>query len=393
MGFNQYLTQAVESGHWARPSGWVSFPTTLQAGDEKFYGVYAIYENKVNELTVNFACVSDVSVDWGDGNSTTSANGVDTTHIYTYANINSPIVIDEGGYSYKTVIVEFDFTGTTTTIVRISRPGTTEEGNGNWLDIIIDNSDMVDLEYSAARSSTFLERIVLLNNNLSSDLSFGKDYTSNLKVLQGWDFSSATNVSNMFERGGDIRDENGDGINFDFSSATTGGNIFNDSLITKAGNVIVTTGTMLYRCFFNCTSLRVVGNVTLTGASSLQDTFYNNYNLYKIGTITSSATLTRIDNTFRFCRKLEDVEITDCSAITNTTNTFVFCESLRNVILTGLTVSINLSNNNMGATEIDALFTSLGTAAGAQTVTVTGNPGAATCTTSIATAKGWTVAV
>jgi len=33
----------------------------------------------------------------------------------------------------------------------------------------------------------------------------------------------------------------------------------------------------------------------------------------------------------------------------------------------------------------------LGTASGSQTITVTGNPGAGTCNTSIATAKGFTV--
>ena len=47
----------------------------------------------------------------------------------------------------------------------------------------------------------------------------------------------------------------------------------------------------------------------------------------------------------------------------------------------------------MGATALNAMFTSLGTANGSQTITVTGNPGAATCDTSIATNKGFTVVV
>jgi hypothetical protein len=40
---------------------------------------------------------------------------------------------------------------------------------------------------------------------------------------------------------------------------------------------------------------------------------------------------------------------------------------------------------------LDALYTSLGTAAGAQTLTVTTNHGTVDDTPSIATAKGWTV--
>jgi hypothetical protein len=45
----------------------------------------------------------------------------------------------------------------------------------------------------------------------------------------------------------------------------------------------------------------------------------------------------------------------------------------------------------MSASAIDALFTSLGTAVGSQTISVKRNPGSATCTTSIATSKGYTV--
>ena len=44
----------------------------------------------------------------------------------------------------------------------------------------------------------------------------------------------------------------------------------------------------------------------------------------------------------------------------------------------------------MDATALNQLFTDLPTVT-AKTIVVTGNPGAATCTTSIATAKGWTV--
>ena len=39
------------------------------------------------------------------------------------------------------------------------------------------------------------------------------------------------------------------------------------------------------------------------------------------------------------------------------------------------------------------MFTSLGTASGSQTITITGNPGSATCNTFIATSKGYTVVI
>ena len=64
---------------------------------------------------------------------------------------------------------------------------------------------------------------------------------------------------------------------------------------------------------------------------------------------------------------------------------------LRSVILTGLTRGVSVATNLLDATALDALYTSLGTAAGAQVVTVTSNPGTTSDTPSIATGKGWTV--
>jgi hypothetical protein len=50
---------------------------------------------------------------------------------------------------------------------------------------------------------------------------------------------------------------------------------------------------------------------------------------------------------------------------------------------------IDLSNCSFNSDTLDYIFGQLGTAS--KTITVTGNPGAGTCTTNIATAKGWTV--
>jgi hypothetical protein len=67
--------------------------------------------------------------------------------------------------------------------------------------------------------------------------------------------------------------------------------------------------------------------------------------------------------------------------------------SLQRFIATGLTRGITISGNLLSATEINNFFTSLGTASGAQTIVVTGNPGAATCDVTIATLKGFTVTI
>jgi hypothetical protein len=72
---------------------------------------------------------------------------------------------------------------------------------------------------------------------------------------------------------------------------------------------------------------------------------------------------------------------------------FNLATNVKSIILSGLTRGVTVDDCLMEATEIDALFTSLGTAFGSQTISVRRNPGSATCNTSIATTKGFTVVV
>ena len=79
-------------------------------------------------------------------------------------------------------------------------------------------------------------------------------------------------------------------------------------------------------------------------------------------------------------------------ANTNFTAMFQYCSSLQQSDITGTTYTISYASANLSAAALNNIYTKLGTAAGAQTITVTGNWGTATDNPSIATAKGWTVA-
>jgi hypothetical protein len=72
------------------------------------------------------------------------------------------------------------------------------------------------------------------------------------------------------------------------------------------------------------------------------------------------------------------------------TNTFSNAYNLRRIEGGNIPITFTISGCNFEATEIDELFTDLPTVSG-KTVTVSNNPGSATCTTTIATSKGWTV--
>ena len=81
------------------------------------------------------------------------------------------------------------------------------------------------------------------------------------------------------------------------------------------------------------------------------------------------------------------------TSMANNSGCFAFMGYLEEMIVPGLQNGFTIEGSNMSATALNAMFTSLGTANGSQTITVTGNPGAATCDTSIATNKGFTVVV
>ena len=71
-------------------------------------------------------------------------------------------------------------------------------------------------------------------------------------------------------------------------------------------------------------------------------------------------------------------------------NMFVNCLSLADAPLVGVKFSINVSGGKLSAAALNALYSNLATVT-SQTITVSGNWGAAGDDPTIATAKGWTV--
>ena len=128
-----------------------------------------------------------------------------------------------------------------------------------------------------------------------------------------------------------------------------------------------------------------VGSCPITGFPSM---FQGCSSLQSVELDTSSGT--NFSSMFQNCSSLQSVEL-DTSSGTSFTSMFVSCSSLSSVILTGCKYTVSVANGVLSGTALDALYTSLGTAAGSQTITVSGNHGTSSDTPSIATAKGWTI--
>jgi len=163
--------------------------------------------------------------------------------------------------------------------------------------------------------------------------------------------------------------------------------------VKKLPDINSTTITNSSSMLTTCYSLTDASNILVKG--TLVSAFEGCYTLQKIAPIDCTG-VTSLQQTFNNCNLLEEIELTNCDSIAGTNctyYTFNQCLLLRKLTAQGLKVTFSVANCSLDATALNELFTSLGTPATTQIVTVKGNPGASTCDTSIATAKNWTVVI
>ena len=144
--------------------------------------------------------------------------------------------------------------------------------------------------------------------------------------------------------------------------------------------------------FNNCTSLQSVPLFNTVAVTNMSSMFAGCTSLQSVP-LFNTAAVTNMSTMFGGCFSLQSVPLFNTAAITtgNMINIFVSCASLCQGRTNGIRFGISYASCKLSAAALNDIFTGLGTASGAQTITITSNPGAATCTRSIATAKGWTV--
>lgn len=182
--------------------------------------------------------------------------------------------------------------------------------------------------------------------------------------------------------------------------------------------------TTLSACFKFCERLPSVNlPATLNNLTTMADCFQRCYKLTSVTLPTSSTAIVSLNNTFNGCNNMlvvpefasigtNQIDMTTVYLGYNATafdqssarasklsiggasaTAPSILESIEidwaNSTYGGASPQIDLRFNNLSAAEIDRIFTALPTIA--MTINVAGNPGAATCTTSIATTKTLTV--
>ncbi len=387
----------TSSDAWVRPSGWLDLDTVTN-GTNKFSGLFAVYETQKNVCTIQISIPSGTrTINWGDGTTQAALNNTVYTKVYDYSTVTSDVLQDEAGFNYKTVVVNFPLNSVTSLFLERNTTATLipNARSLNWLDIALDCSTITSLYCSSQCYSNKLQRLRVYNVGATID-GAGANFTQlvSLRVLK-FPFEKMQSTNQVFTNYcGDFRDENNNAFNLNLTiNIGSLFNFFSNGLLSEFGNVTAPLSTSGQGAFANNYNLKKIGTVNLPAVANLVDFISNCVNLESVVTITITSACTNLTNLGIGNKKCRGFIIGSCAGVTSATNAFLFMTSMEILILTGMTRGFTIDDCNMSATAIDALFTSLGTASGAQTINVRRNPGSATCTPSIATAKGFTVVI
>jgi hypothetical protein len=344
-----------EAATWERPADWTALPV-LAPTDQKFVGLYGVDPDAGNYVSVLAKCSSGTyTVDWGDGSPVDAGctSDVKKDHWYDYADAALGAARADG---CKNALVTI----------------TADSGNLTKIDLQQKHSQ-------AGLPTTAFD----VNWN---DISVNGPYITVLAV------GGATVTLSQLEK-----------FTLGTVAVTSFALLFYgckrlESLSTLASTAAVTT---MDRMFYGCASLRSIPAFpgTVASVTTMYQMFYNCYSLRSIpafpGTV---AAVTTMANMFYGCTSLRSIpamETDGIAAATPPVDMFKDCRSLAVGRTNGIRYTISYAGCKLSAAELNAIFTGLGTAdnsGGQQTITITGNYGAAACDQTIATgAKGWTV--
>lgn len=370
--------EGVQSSDWTRPSEWIALPA-MASTDRKFAGLFAVFNDRPNELNIISITGYSATIDWGDGTNNSMSGTYSNTKLYNYTSISSPVLTDELGRIYKHVKVEITWNALDAPQLYLSRKC------NHWLDLKLANQS-ITLFSIRERLPLCLKILNIVSHNISNGIStFADLHTLEVLNVDPKFSNSQTTFANLSNTAKDL---SGNPLSFTFTGT--------DVLYGAAGmqcsklGTITANNTTSANHFLRANLAKEIGTVTIPLATTA--IFLAAYcpNLIKLN-VTTGANLANISNAFDSSPRIEEVSISNCSGVTNAANLFSLVNSLKKLTMTGMRASFSVANTNMSASALDDLGNSVGTALSAATITVTGTPGAATMNTSIWTSKGWTI--
>lgn len=381
--------------NWIRPSEWIAIPS-LTSANERIVAVVAIFENEYNSIALNITNLA-ANIDWGDGTSVVS-NGAVQTKVYDYTSLAGSVSAWTDGRNYKQVLLDITRVGGAITSVDFRTFSTiARDSNTNFVDMSISLPNCTGLQLSVNPIASAGRRLIYIERLRIYSLAVGYGGTTNfmnfiysLQVLE-LPWGRFGNLLNMMIGIGAVIDKPSDIV-------TTATNLDNAIRGYSAlGNFTANSCTSMVGGFAY-DKLKSIGTVTATSLTNGAAAFQATYNL-RGEVVLDMPALQNATNMFN-ASAVKSVVFGNCAAMTTTTGIFSLASNLQNAVMPGLTRGVSFANTPMSNSGMSNFANSIGTASGAQTITVTGTPFGALLTALDATAvairnvmtgKGYTV--
>ena len=377
---------------WQRPSFWPTLPT-ITAATQGGNILLQVYENRLNRFTVQ---MNNATITWGDGTSTVVVSSPITTKTYNYGTLAGTVYVDAlTGENYKFVIINFVNTAGNITYVDFTVSSATSPLNApayalDW-DLSFPNATTLYVSQALGRDQLFAKQVKLwaVGNGV---IRLGRMH--NLESLQlPATRSGAWNGALIYTGIVRVPDQN-------WSGATNIQQAFQLSLIISHGNLSGASITNAAYYVADCYGLQSFGTVNLPSCTTITYAWSYNSALTSIGLITIP-NCTDYSLAFVSCKSLNALRFHNSAACTNTGQMIQGCTALQVLDMPNLTRGVNFTGTSMGNYGMNIFANGIGTASGAQTITITGTPFGVLVTAADATAlairavmtgKGYTIA-
>ena len=368
---------------WTRPADWLPIAHKVVAGDQKFVGLHAIYEDS---NFVSLTATGNYTVDWGDGLVENFTSGAQAYHLYSYDAFPGT---ETAGGNRQAIVTVTPQAGQNLTGINLQKKhnqaGLNNLYNSGWLDIRISGQNIASLIIGGQTIyHRCLESFCFVGNNAITDFN---RFFSGCYVLQSipmLDTSNGTDFKYMFQVCTLLQSvpllDTSKGINFSsmfqscialqtlplFNTAkgTVFGNMFQDCISLKTVPFFDTAkGTDFRYMFQNCKSLRTVPLFDTSMGINFSSMFQSCTALQEIPLL-NTVKGTNFNNMFSSNTSLQTVPLLNTANGTDFSGMFSMCYNLQTVPLLDTAKGTNFSSmftSNASLQAIPLLDTANGT--------------------------------
>lgn len=214
-------------------------------------------------------------------------------------------------------------------------------------------------------------------------------------IVGTWDLSAVSSTASMFSGCSGLETAP---ASLSLPASTSAASMFaNCTALTVAPTLSLPVATTIASLFSGCTSLLVAPTITTSTLLITASSVFENCSAMTTSQLFTTTNVVTVASMFSACRSLTSIPAFNLAAVTAANGNVISpttingAFNLNSSAVLGLRAQHSYANSNLSATELDNIYTNLGTAFSGAIITVTGNPGVATDNPAIATAKGWTV--